>query len=165
LKLLAANIGSIVAKVMASAALQHVIMLIAKKVVLAAVLGAVMHALVVHFGAALAGASIMWILIPIFAGYLVYKMATFPEELAKDVSKDVRKSLGGKFDEINKTVLEKVFYSVFEGDDLARAVAKDPEFQRSMRTLGEKMEPMANEVKSWGGISVKTKEIKGGWEV
>jgi hypothetical protein len=149
-----------VAKVLASAALQHVLMALAKKFVLAAVTAAVFQFLTVHFGAALAGASILWVVLPIIAGYLVYKIATFPKELGEAVSKDVRKELDKNFDSMNKTILEKIFYSVFEGDELAGTIARDGDFQDAIRQLGEQIDPTLIDMKRKGqGVSVRVKEI------
>jgi hypothetical protein len=140
LKLMAAHMGAVVAKVLASAALQHVLIGLAKKFILAAVTAAVFQFLTVHFGAALAGASVLWVVIPIIAGYMVYKIATFPKELGKSVSKSVRKEIDRNFDSMNKTVLEKIFHTVFEGNELVDAIARDPDFQDTIRKLGEKVE-------------------------
>jgi hypothetical protein len=148
-----------VAKVLASAALQHVLVGLAKKFVLAAVTTAVFHFLTVHFGAALAGASILWVVIPIIAAYMVYKIATFPKELGQSVSKSVRKELDKNFDTMNKTILEKIFNSVFESSELVNAIARDEEFQDAIRMLGEKVEPSLIYLDTKRRTSVKVNEV------
>lgn len=125
------------AKVLASAALQHVLLGLAKKLILTAVVSAVFQFLTIHFGAALAGMSVLWVVIPAILAYVAYKIATFPEELGEAVAKDVRKELDGNFDSMNKTVLEKIFSAVFRGNDLVDAIARDEDFQDAMRNLGE----------------------------
>lgn len=140
LKLLAAHIGTIGAHILASAALQHVLVALMKKFVLAAVTAAVFNFLTVHFGAALVGASILWIVLPIIAGYMAYKIHEFPKQLGEKVPKSVRQELDDRFDNLNKTILENIFDSVFKGNELVQAIANDDEFQDLRRTLGKEAE-------------------------
>lgn len=140
LKLLAANIGHAVAKLLASSFLKKVLAILIKKFVLAAVTTAVLQFLAAHVGVAVGGSTIMWIVMPLLIGYIGYQIATFPKKLGEKVSKNIREELESKFESTNKTVLEKIFESVFGGNDLVQAIAKDEEFQNMLRKLGEKMQ-------------------------
>ncbi|KAH7371007.1 hypothetical protein BKA66DRAFT_470430 [Pyrenochaeta sp. MPI-SDFR-AT-0127] len=124
-----------------------------KKFVLVAITTTVFNFLVAHFGAALAGASIMWIVLPIIAGYMAYKIHEFPKELGEKVSKSVRNELDARFDNMNKTILENIFDSVFKSNDLVQAIADDDEFQDAMRKLGEKVEPKLQSFKTKSYVS------------
>jgi hypothetical protein len=164
LKLLAAHIGTIVSHILASSTLQHVLLGMMKKFVLAAITGAVLNFLMVHFGTALAGASIMWVVLPIIAAYIAYKIHGFPKELGEKVSKSVRKELDDQFDIMNTTILEKIFDSVFNSNELVQAIANDKEFQDAMRNLGNKVEPKLQKARSVGkgSVSSSIREIKPG---
>lgn len=138
--------GTIVAHILASTALQHVLVGLMKKFVLAAVTTAVFNFLVLHFGAALAGASIMWVVLPIIVAYMAYKIHEFPKELGGKVAASVRAELDDQFENMNKTILEKIFESVIGSDKLVRKIAEDEGFRDVMRELGEKVEPELRKV-------------------
>jgi hypothetical protein len=160
LKLLAANIGHIVAKILASAFLKKLLAIAIKKVVLAAVTAAVLQFLAVHFGAAIGGSTLMWIVLPLLAAYLAYKIATFPEDLGAAVSKKVRQELDERFQGMNRTILEKVFEAVFTGNELVDAIAEDQQFQTTLRKLGEKVDTALVETKA--RVEVKVTELHWG---
>ncbi|KAF2006905.1 hypothetical protein P154DRAFT_615012 [Amniculicola lignicola CBS 123094] len=140
-KLLAVHISSIVAHILASSALQHILVVLLKKFVIAAVISAVSNFLIAHFGAALAGASIMWVVIPIIAGFMAYEIHHFPKELGEKVSASVRSELEGRFDNMNETILENIFDSILRSNDLVKDIADDEEFRDAMRKLGKEVEP------------------------
>lgn len=140
LKLLAANIGHMVAKLLASAFLKKLLAILIKKFVLAAVTAVVLQFLATHVGIAAGGSTIMWIVMPLLMAYIGYKVATFPKKLGEKVSRKIREELESRFEPTNRTILEKIFESVFGGNDLVREIAKDEEFQNMLRCLGEKME-------------------------
>lgn len=143
LKLLAANIGHIVAKLLASTVLKKLLAILIKKFVLAAVTATVLQFLATHVGVAVGGSTIMWIVMPLLMAYIGFKIATFPEELGKKVSEKIRQELESRFESTNKTILEKIFESVFGGNELVQVIAGDEDFQNMLRTLGEKMESKA----------------------
>jgi hypothetical protein len=82
----------------------------------------------------------MWIILPVIAAYLTYRIHAFPKELGETVSKNVRNELDGQFDALNRIILEKVFESVLEDDDILHAFADNEDFLEGMRDLGEKVE-------------------------
>lgn len=140
LKLLAANMSKIVAKILASAFLKKILAVLVKKFILTVVTTAVLQFLGTHVGAAVGGSTIMWIVLPLLAAYIGYKIATFPEKLGEKVSKKIREQLSEKFESTNTTILEKIFEQVFGEDELVQVIAKDKGFQTMMRKLGEKVE-------------------------
>jgi hypothetical protein len=77
MKLMAAQIGSVIAHILGSIVIHKLLMLLVKKVVVGAVVTAVVNFLAVHVGAAVGGSTIMFIILPLLAAYLVYKIATF----------------------------------------------------------------------------------------
>lgn len=140
LKLLAANIAHIVAKLLASAFLKKLLAILIKKFVLAAVTAAVLQFLATHVGIAAGGSTVMWIVMPLLIAYIGYKITTFPKKLGEKVSKNIRQELESKFESTNQTILEKIFESVFGGNELVREIAKDEQFQNILRKLGEKVQ-------------------------
>lgn len=140
IKLLAANIGHIIAHLLAMGFIQKMLMLIAKKIIVGAVLSAILHFLAVQVGAAVGSTSVMWILAPMLAAYIGYKVMTFPEKIGKEVSKSVRKELAENFESINRTMLEKIFARVFEGNELVNTIVQDEEFVDMLNGFGRKLE-------------------------
>lgn len=139
LKLLAANIGHIVAKTVGSAFLKKFLGILIKKFILAAVTGAVVQFMATHVGVAVGGSTIMWIVTPLLVVYIGYKIATFPEKLGEKVSVKIKEELAANFESTNRSILEKIFEDVFSGNDLVKAVVQDEEFKGMMRKLGEKV--------------------------
>lgn len=137
-KLLAAHIGALVMHILSSALIKKLVLLLVKKAVIAAVGGAVINFLAVHVSAAIGGGSIMWVVIPLLVAYIGYKIATFPEKIGKEVSKSVRKNLSQDFTTMNKSILEKIFEQVVDGEELVTALAKDKEFKGILKDLAEK---------------------------
>jgi hypothetical protein len=139
LKLLAAHIGAIVAKIMSSALLKKLIVLLVKKVVITAVGAAVLNFLAVHVGVAIGGSTVMWIVAPLLLTYVGYKIYTFPEKIAEEVSNSVRKELSGRFDGMNESILDKIFDQIVNGEELVLAIAKNGEFQTMITDLAMKV--------------------------
>jgi hypothetical protein len=137
-------------------------MALMKKFVLAAITAAVLNFLAVHFGTVLAGASFMWVVLPLIAGHVAWKIHEFPKELGEKVSKSVRAELDGRFDSMNKTILENIFDSVFKSNDLVQAISNDPEFRDVMRRLGERVEPTLQTAWKKGSVSFEVTEIRVG---
>ncbi|KAF8850871.1 hypothetical protein BDZ45DRAFT_696406 [Acephala macrosclerotiorum] len=137
IKLLATNVGHIVTKFLASAAAKKMIFIIVKKYAITVVTGVVVNFLATHITAAVGGSSIMWIVAPILLVYITYEIATFPESLGKKVSKKIREELEMNFETTNKTILEKVFDSIFSGDELLQKIAHDDEFQEMVQGLNK----------------------------
>ncbi|KAH8646193.1 hypothetical protein BX600DRAFT_533651 [Xylariales sp. PMI_506] len=100
----------------------------------------VLHFMTVHSGAAIGGSALMWIAILLIVAYIGYKILSFSEKLGEEVAKSVRSELSGKFESMNKTILENIFESVFNGNEVVEAVTKDPTFQRKLRELGQEVE-------------------------
>jgi hypothetical protein len=140
LKLLAANIAHVVAKLLASAFLKKVLAILIKKFVLAAVTTAVVQFLATHIGAAVGGSTIMWIVMPVLVAYIGRQIAKFPETLSVKVSASIRKELDGRFEPTNQTILEKVFHTIFGGNELVQAIAMDEEFRNMLRNWGEEIQ-------------------------
>jgi hypothetical protein len=139
LKLLAANIAHLVAKLLSSALLKKVLAILIKKFVVAAVTTTVVQFLAAHVGVAVGGSTIMFIVMPLLIAYIGYQIATFPEMLSEKVSKKIRKELESKFESTNQTILEKIFHAVFGGDELVQVIANDEEFRNMLRNLGEEI--------------------------
>jgi hypothetical protein len=118
-KLLAADIGAVVAKILSSALLKKLVALLVKKVVIVAVGAAVVKFLAVHVSAAVGGISVMYLAIPLLAGFMAYKIATFPKKIGKEVSKSVCKELSERFTPINKSILDKIFEQIVDGEELS----------------------------------------------
>jgi hypothetical protein len=150
LKLLAANIGHRVNKILASAFLKKLLAIAIKKVVQAAVTVAVLQFFAVHFGVAIGGSTLMWIVLPLLGAYLAYKIATFPKDLGAAVLKKVHQELDDSFQGMNRTILEKVFEAIFTGNELVDAVAEEQQFQATLWKLGEKVDtPLVERRLEW----------------
>lgn len=81
----------------------------------------------------------MWIVLPLIVAYIGYQIATFPEKLGNKVSKKIRVELEQNFESTNKTMLQKIFDTVFGGNELVEIIAKDEEFQTMLKTLEKKL--------------------------
>jgi hypothetical protein len=168
LKLLAANIAHLVAKLLASALLKKVLAVLIKKFVLAAVTTTVVQFLATHVGAAVGGSTIMFIVMPLLIAYIGYQIATFPEMLSEKVSKKIRKELESKFESTNKTILEKIFHTVFGGNELVQAIANDEEFRNMLRNLGEETQAsdsglsgvVSQEILHANGITISSPQLQ-----
>lgn len=79
MKLMAANFGQIVAHLLAMGFVQKMLMLVTKKIIVEAVLSAVLHYLALHVGAAVGSTTVMWVLAPLLAIYIGYKSILSPQ--------------------------------------------------------------------------------------
>jgi hypothetical protein len=140
IKLMAANVGQIVAHLLAMGFVQKMLMLIAKKIIVEAILSAVLHFLAVHVGAAVGSTTLMFVVAPLLAIYIGYKVYTFPAKTGEEVSKSVRNELAQNFESINRTMLEKIFHRVFGGNELVQAIAMDEDFVDMLNGFGRKLE-------------------------
>ncbi len=140
IKLMAANVGQIVAHLLAMGFVQKMLMLIAKKIIVEAILSAVLHFLAVHVGAAVGSTTLMFVVAPLLAIYIGYKVYTFPAKTGEEVSKSVRNELAQNFESINRTMLEKIFHRVFGGNELVQAIAMDEDFMDMLNGFGRKLE-------------------------
>jgi hypothetical protein len=138
-KLLAAHIGALVAKILSSALIKKLVALLVKKVVVVAVGAAVVNFLAVHVSAAIGGSSVMWVVIPGLIGFMAYKIATFPKKIGKEVSKSVHKELLERFMPMNKSILDKIYEQVINGEELVNALAEDEEFKSILTDLAKKV--------------------------
>ena len=135
MKLIMMHASQIVAKILASSFLTHLVGALAKKFVLAAVLAAVAQYLWVHFGVIISSSAIVWVAIPAVAAYVIYNIRTFPRKLGEKVSKNVKDELSVKYESVNQTILDKVWTSVIDGDELVKSVQNDAEFCQAMKKL------------------------------
>ena len=150
LKLLAAKIAHLVAKLLASAFLKKMLAILIKKFMLTAVTTTVVQFLATHIGVAVGGSTIMWIVMPILIAYIGRQIAKFPETLSQKVSENICEELDSKFELTNKTILEKVFHTVFGGNELVQAIAMDEELRNMLRNLGEKIKASDSGLASQG---------------
>lgn len=65
--------------------------------------------------------------------------------------------LDDKFDSMNRTILEKVFDSVFKSDELVQAIANDAQFRDVLRGLGEDVQPALVKGKTF--VTANVREI------
>lgn len=138
-KLLAAHIGALVSKILSSALLKKLAALLVKKVVIVAVGAAIVNFLAVHVSAAIGGSSIMWVAIPLLVVYMGFKIATFLEKIGKEVSKSVRKELLERFTPMNKSILDKIFEQVVDGEEKVNALVEGKEFKSILTDLAKKV--------------------------
>ena len=137
MKLMVMHGSQIVAKILASSFLSHLVAAVAKKFVLAAVFAAVAQYLYVHFGVIISSSAIMWIALPAVAAYIIYNIKVFPQKLGEKVSKNLRDELAKKYEGVNQTILEKVWASIIDGDELVESIRNDREFQQAMQQMVE----------------------------
>ena len=132
-KVLLAKMAVIVGHVVVSSAFQTVMVAAVKKVgVTVLVKTAVGKAIIAVL--ALLGIStaipVIFIVLPIIVGLLVYEYKHLPEKLAKEVPSQVTQVLRGKFDEMNQQITEALVNGVFD-----EFVSKSESHLRTQSTL------------------------------
>jgi hypothetical protein len=108
------TLNIVVMKVMASAALKTAIIGMIKKVgigfIVKSIIGKAIVALLAAVG--LANIPLLWVLIPLLAGFFAYEYTKFPEKLADTVPQEVERVISEKFqliaDQIGAAVLDEV---------------------------------------------------------
>lgn len=140
MKLMVMHGSQIVAKILASSFLSHLVSALAKKFLGAAVLAAFTQYLWIHFGVIITSSTIILFALPLIAAYILYKIATFPEKLGEEVSKNVRAELAMKYESINQTVLERVWASIIDGSDLVDSIKNDGEFGQALKEMAKEEE-------------------------
>lgn len=105
-----------IAKVMASAALKTALLATIKKVgigiLIKTVIGKALIGLLALVG--IAHVPLVWIILPILAGFLVYEYQTFPRKLAERVPTEVVRVIDGKFGELNDSIARSIVGSLFD---------------------------------------------------
>lgn len=137
IKLLATHISVLVTKLLSTALIHNIVLILVKKVIIVAVGTAVFNFLAAHVAAAAGGASFMWIVLPLLAAYIAYRITTFPEKIGKEVSKSVRQELSDRFLGMNRTILERIKDEVLNGEKLVEALAGDKELIKLMEGLAQ----------------------------
>jgi hypothetical protein len=94
------------------------------KLLISVISAAVVQFLALNFRVMVGPATVLWVVIPIIAAYLIVKIIDFPGELGSDISKKVRTELETRFDQINKGILQSTFDDIFNGDKLLDSVAE-----------------------------------------
>ena len=120
---LAANIGHILAKVMASAAFKKVLFALIHKMVVGVIVGTVLKFLAATFGASVGAGVLSFVLFPIMAAVIYAQAKGFPSKLGREVSKSVRDHLGLQFEGMNREILKDTYQKIFQGKDLLEVVA------------------------------------------
>ena len=125
IKLLAAHIGTILPKIMASETFHMLVMAATHKIVYVSATAATANLLAAKAGAASASAFLHAIVGPVAVIYVVYKLNRLPNELGESVSKGVRKELDGSFRSITEQVLDEMAKEICNLEELASAVVGD----------------------------------------
>lgn len=55
---------------------------------------------------------VMWILMPLLAGFLVYEVSTLPDKLAEKVPNQIIEELSASFDEMNELIVNEMISAV-----------------------------------------------------
>jgi hypothetical protein len=122
---LAANIGHILSKFMASAAFKNVLSSVIHKMVVQVILVAVVNFLAPIFGLSVGAGVLAFILLPIMAGSIYRQAKGFPSKLGEEVSKSVRDQLSLQFESMNEMILKDTFQKIFQGEELLATIAAD----------------------------------------
>lgn len=125
IKLLAAHIGTILPKIMASGTFHMLVMAATHKIVYVSATAATANLLAAKVGAASASAFLHAIIGPVAVIYVVYKLKRLPNDLGESVSKGVRKELDGSFRSITEQVIDEMAKDICNLEQLASAVVGD----------------------------------------
>jgi hypothetical protein len=113
-----------IAKVMASAALKSALLTAIKKVgigiLIKTAIGKALVALLAVVG--IAHVPLLWIILPILAGFLVYEYNTFPAKLAERIPDEVVRIVDSKFGELSDTVARGTALSIM--DEVVKELTK-----------------------------------------
>lgn len=112
-KFILLHLKTVIAKVLASAAIKTLIATAVKKFLLAALVGAIVKFIAAKFGIS-ASAAFMWILIPVIVGYVAYEIWTFPKHLGEKVGDKIYDDLSDKYSQINEDVFTKIVTEVLD---------------------------------------------------
>ncbi len=111
MKFIALHLKAVIAKVLASAAIKGLIAVAVKKFLVAALAAALVKAIAAKFGIS-ASAAFLWVLLPIIAAFLIYEIATFPQQLGEKVGNRIVEDLSDSYAKINDEVFERIVTEV-----------------------------------------------------
>ena len=134
------HIGHVIFKFTASAAFKKLLFAVGHKMIMAAIVTAVVQHLNMTFrGSSRAGAA-SFVKYPIIAAMIFKHVKGFPKNLGREVSKSVRDHLDLEFSGMNRDILRDTFKKVFQGRELLEAVAKEAEIHEMFHTLAKEID-------------------------
>lgn len=143
LKMIAAGMGPLLVKLLASAAFKVFIVAAVKKMIIAAVGAAIVKFIVLKLGIA-SGTAWLIVVAPLIIAFISYEMYWFPTKLGEKVSEKLYSELDTSFSSINKTILEKLFDGL--GGETAKRLAQNIAGNSEViASLDELLESMAAE--------------------
>lgn len=133
---LTTTLKPILAKILASTALKSAVLAKVKAVIIASFLGAFIKILALKLGLT-AGATFVWILLPILIGWIGFEAIHFPEKLAKNVSTDVSQDLENGFSSTSESIAVTIVEMVITQASaiLARELIQEDEVAQAIQDI------------------------------